>query len=740
MCNYSKKFQWFMSLKKIFVWMLIMGVSLNTLRVNADINTIALNNMKEGSFNDNIQAGEIKEYPINTDITPNDMIILSLSGLEAEKGVFHYLTLQNIATGLVVCEENNNSLNAGGHSERSRARYFIVTDEVNTRYKVVVSTPSDGGYTGRYSIDVKIVKKMSFLQTDTKGNVVSPDARTYIISSSPETLHPSPRDVMFYGAEKKPSELGENGYYLQRSLVNRNANIFWEHVNEYGRDMKFGVLLWNTEPQPLTVKLNSRSFYGNELDNPEFNCATRIWIEWERGIKSISRDETDEYYTGFDQDMKIQIPAFNPNAPSDSAKWITIHTSNGKGGYCYFTGIMDISIYDENGGEYKGQSLYCDTYCMNMGTTGGIPHHEITRQNVANMQRAFGDGTYRGSGAGAVLETNIKGNTIIDENNPFNFVITGFDVPSLNEGELLPVTDVIWDIENQRPTPEIRFIEEYNSGSPAQNHREWNGRISSCNYGVIYKIKFENLSSKMPVLGKIKFNPKVNNAFNTFVATYGYPDINVAVFDEKGNIFETALTRQNNMDASVIEGVFNADIEKGENVFYIIAGGMSFMPLEVSFENKSDNNAAYTKDAGFNRNGIAAANNKFIRSNIIRLSIDNPNMSANGFPYEIDPGNGTSPVIMDNRTLVPIRAIIEKMGGTVSWDESERKVTIDLMQNSIDLRIGEKSATVNGIEKPVDVAPQIINGRTMLPIRFISENLNCYVEWDNLNKEVFIVY
>jgi hypothetical protein len=80
------------------------------------------------------------------------------------------------------------------------------------------------------------------------------------------------------------------------------------------------------------------------------------------------------------------------------------------------------------------------------------------------------------------------------------------------------------------------------------------------------------------------------------------------------------------------------------------------------------------------------------------------------------------------------------MGGTVRWDEKARKVTINLLSNSIDLWIGEKDAAVNGAAKPLDASPQIINGRTMLPIRFISENLNCHVEWDNLNKEVFIVY
>ncbi|MCH5185415.1 MAG: hypothetical protein J1F64_04730, partial [Oscillospiraceae bacterium] len=52
---------------------------------------------------------------------------------------------------------------------------------------------------------------------------------------------------------------------------------------------------------------------------------------------------------------------------------------------------------------------------------------------------------------------------------------------------------------------------------------------------------------------------------------------------------------------------------------------------------------------------------------IITLQIDNPNMTVDGRSEEIDPGRGTTPVIVNDRTLVPIRAIIEAVGGTVDW-------------------------------------------------------------------------
>jgi hypothetical protein len=127
-------------------------------------------------------------------------------------------------------------------------------------------------------------------------------------------------------------------------------------------------------------------------------------------------------------------------------------------------------------------------------------------------------------------------------------------------------------------------------------------------------------------------------------------------------------------------------------------------------------------------------------SGIIVLQIDNPFMTVNGSNKEIDPGKGTVPLIMNGRTLVPIRAIIEAMGGTISWDGEAKKVTVQLKGNNIELWIGEYTTLVNGTSKTTDVPPQIINERTMLPLRFISENLGCNVKWNGDTAEITIKY
>jgi photosystem II stability/assembly factor-like uncharacterized protein len=103
------------------------------------------------------------------------------------------------------------------------------------------------------------------------------------------------------------------------------------------------------------------------------------------------------------------------------------------------------------------------------------------------------------------------------------------------------------------------------------------------------------------------------------------------------------------------------------------------------------------------------------------------------------------PVIVEGRTLVPIRPIIEKFGGSIAWDNIERKVTIILGNKTIEMWIDKPQARVNGIVTLIDpsnskVTPKIINGRTMLPVRFVSEQLGAKVDWDGTLKKITITY
>lgn len=105
-----------------------------------------------------------------------------------------------------------------------------------------------------------------------------------------------------------------------------------------------------------------------------------------------------------------------------------------------------------------------------------------------------------------------------------------------------------------------------------------------------------------------------------------------------------------------------------------------------------------------------------------------------------------APMILEGRTLLPIRYVAEALGANVGWDAKEQKVTINFRETVIELWIGKSIATVNGEKrfidpinsnvKPITIPP----GRTMLPIRFIAENLGCQVDWNSNLKEVKITY
>ena len=122
----------------------------------------------------------------------------------------------------------------------------------------------------------------------------------------------------------------------------------------------------------------------------------------------------------------------------------------------------------------------------------------------------------------------------------------------------------------------------------------------------------------------------------------------------------------------------------------------------------------------------------------IVLQVDNPMMTVDGVQKEIDPGRGTVPLVVNDRTLVPVRAIVEEMGGTVAWDENTQTATLTYGSDEIRLTLDSTAAYLNGEEQTLDVAPISVNDRTMLPIRFIAESFRFDVAWDEEQQLVTI--
>mgnify|MGYP000892792595 CR=1 FL=1 len=111
-----------------------------------------------------------------------------------------------------------------------------------------------------------------------------------------------------------------------------------------------------------------------------------------------------------------------------------------------------------------------------------------------------------------------------------------------------------------------------------------------------------------------------------------------------------------------------------------------------------------------------------------------PKVIINGTELKID----TNPVVIDGRTLVPLRGIFEALGATVYWDSNTKTITAQKNGATIKLTIGQNTALKNGAKIHLDVSPKIISGRTMVPLRFVAEALGAQVSWDGKTNTVNI--
>ncbi len=96
------------------------------------------------------------------------------------------------------------------------------------------------------------------------------------------------------------------------------------------------------------------------------------------------------------------------------------------------------------------------------------------------------------------------------------------------------------------------------------------------------------------------------------------------------------------------------------------------------------------------------------------------------------------PVIENGTTLVPMRAIFEAMGASVDWNGETQTVTSVKDSTTISLTLNKNTATVNGKDISLAVPAKLVNGSTMVPLRFVSESLGAEVNWDGASKTVTI--
>jgi hypothetical protein len=110
-------------------------------------------------------------------------------------------------------------------------------------------------------------------------------------------------------------------------------------------------------------------------------------------------------------------------------------------------------------------------------------------------------------------------------------------------------------------------------------------------------------------------------------------------------------------------------------------------------------------------------------------------VNVNGQPLAFQ----EKPIVKNGRTLVPMREIFEILGAELNWDAGTKTITAKKDGTEIKMQIGSKDITIGNETKTLDVEPQIINGRTMVPVRAISEALGTKVVYNEKNQIIVVI-
>lgn len=127
---------------------------------------------------------------------------------------------------------------------------------------------------------------------------------------------------------------------------------------------------------------------------------------------------------------------------------------------------------------------------------------------------------------------------------------------------------------------------------------------------------------------------------------------------------------------------------------------------------------------------------------VISYYLNDSTFYVNGSARTMD----VAPLAHQERILLPIRFVVEPLGGTAEWDAGEQMATVLFNDHVINLWVGSSTALVDGQEKMIDpsnqdVAPLIVDpGRTMMPLRFIAESTGCTVEWLDETSEARVSF
>lgn len=227
---------------------------------------------------------------------------------------------------------------------------------------------------------------------------------------------------------------------------------------------------------------------------------------------------------------------------------------------------------------------------------------------------------------------------------------------------------------------------------------------------LIYKIKFEAVYD----IAKVQFLVLVDD--KTYLVDSG-------LYIKDGKLVLTSVIKNGTKSQQILAKVtpFTAD---GKELKILTRSS-------YAFSNSTHDVKMVVDDTSANRVNITfydeTGKNEIKKLKSIMVTIDGNELAVN-----------QSPVMKQGNVSVPMRDIFEALGADVKWDQKTSTITATRGSKEVILRIGSKLAYIDGVKVTLSVEPAVINGSTMVPIRFVAEALGAKVTWDNESQTVII--
>lgn len=221
---------------------------------------------------------------------------------------------------------------------------------------------------------------------------------------------------------------------------------------------------------------------------------------------------------------------------------------------------------------------------------------------------------------------------------------------------------------------------------------------------------------------------------------YQYVLTDMSVLNNKNNEETSVKFEENQYNFyEVIDNIY-ISYQKGQpETFKVSLDGVYWIDINLPEFNKYEEiqNYYWWKD-----NLLFRTDDRLIEYDIVEIrnllnqncSLDTPYIKFNNNILSFE----TPPVIEDGSTLVPMRFLFEQMGADVEWNQATRTAKAKLNNTAVTFSIDDIKASVNNTSTTMDVPARLINDKTMVPLRFLSEEMGFDVTWDDASRTAII--